>query len=274
MDAWVKNLNVETYGPEDGEPVLLLHGWGSNAGLMRPLAFALQDAYRVYNIDLPGHGQSPVPPEPWGIPEHAQLVEAFINQVIGQAPHFVGHSNGGRISLYMASDPDLQKHIQSLSLISPSGVKPRRTMKYHFKKTLASSLKAPFRLFPSKLRNYGLDWLRHTLIWRMLGSSDYSQLKGVMREVFVKTVNCLLDDRLNLIDKPTLLFWGTEDTAISRHQMDVLLHQIKGSELVPLEGAGHYGHLDQPAIVTGGLRHFLDHLTTRKTTANKTTATT
>lgn len=261
MLSWVKNLHIERYGPKDAAPVLVLHGWGSNAGLMRALATSLQDGYRVYNVDLPGHGQSPLPPASWGIPEHAALVEALIKQEIGSPAHIVGHSNGGRIALYMASEPVYAAHIQSLILISPSGVKPRRTLKYHVKKGIATVLKAPFLFLPHKLKAYGLDWMRHTLIWRMLGSSDYSQLNGVMREVFVKTVNCHLDDRLGNIEKPTLLFWGTEDTAISSYQMEVLQKKIKSSELVRLEGASHYGHLDQPAIVSAGLRHFLDHLT-------------
>lgn len=261
MLSWVKNLHIERYGPEDAAPVLVLHGWGSNAGLMRALATSLQDGYRVFNIDLPGHGQSPLPPEPWGIPEHAALVAALITREIGGPVHFVGHSNGGRIALYMASDPALASHIQSLTLISPSGVKPRRTLKYHLKKGIATALKAPFQILPRPLKAYGLDWMRHTLVWRLLGSSDYSQLKGVMREVFVKTVNCHLDDRLANIKKPALLFWGTEDEAISDYQMEVLQRKIEGSELVRLEGASHYGHLDQPAIVSAGLRHFLDHLT-------------
>ena len=257
MHSWVKNLHIETYGPEDAEPVLLLHGWGSNAGLMRPLALGLQDQFRVFNIDLPGHGDTPPPPAPWGIPEHAALVQAFIEQEIKQKTHFVGHSNGGRISLYMAGDPTLATHIHTLSLISPSGVKPRRTLKYHLKKSLAIALKTPFKVLPPAVQEYGLDWLRHTLIWQLLGSSDYGQLQGVMREVFVKTVNCYLEDRLKDIHVPTLLFWGDQDSAVSKSQINVLLENIMGSELINLEGASHYGHLDRLNIVVAGMRHFL-----------------
>ncbi len=258
MQTWVKNVYVETTGPAEADPVLLLHGWGSNAGLMRPLAIALQDKYRVYNIDLPGHGQTPQPPAAWGIPEHAALVQTFITEKIGRPTHIVGHSNGGRISFFMASDPELSQQIHSLSLISPSGVKPLRTFKYYLKKGIATSLKAPFNMLPARMQAYGLDWLRHTLIWRMLSSSDYSQLQGIMREVFVKTVNCHLDDRLHLINKPTLLLWGTADTAISKYQVNVANEAIKGSDLVILEGAAHYGHLDQPKPAIEAIRHFLD----------------
>ncbi len=257
MQSWVKNLYIERSGPETAPPVLVLHGWGSNAGLMRPLVTALQDTYHVFNVDMPGHGQTPVPPTAWGIPEHAELVQALINEEIGQPVHVVGHSNGGRISLYMASRPKTAGLIRTLSLISPSGVTPKRSAKYYVKRGIASTLKAPLNLLPGSLKAYGNDWLRHTLIWRMLGSSDYSQLQGVMREVFVKTVNCHIDEDLSEITAPTLLFWGTEDTAISRYQMDYMIAHIPGSELVTLDGATHYGYLDQPQIVTAGIRHFL-----------------
>ena len=267
MLSWLKNLHFETYGDAGAPPLLLMHGWGSNASLMRPIAQALKDQFHIYNIDLPGHGNTPPPPTAWGVPEHAELVQAFIKEEIGQSVHIVGHSNGGRISFLMASDPKMAKNINSLSLISPSGVKPQRTMKYHVKRGIANTLKAPMKLLPGALHDYGQDWLRHTLIWRMLGSSDYSQLQGVMREVFVKTVNCHLEDRLHLIKTPTLLFWGTEDTAISRYQMDIMLSEIKGSELITLEGASHYGYIDQPAIVNEGIRHFLSQLPTQQATA-------
>ncbi len=113
--------------------MLLLHGWGSNAQLMRPVADALTDRYRVYNLDLPGHGLSP-PPEPWGVPEHAALVRRLLEEHIGAPTTVVGHSNGGRIALYMASEPDSSLLIQRLVLVSPSGIPPRRTWKYHAKK--------------------------------------------------------------------------------------------------------------------------------------------
>jgi pimeloyl-ACP methyl ester carboxylesterase len=104
-----------------------------------------------------------------------------------------------------------------------------------------------------------MDWLRHSLVWRVLGSSDYNALDGVMRETFVKTVNHHLDDRVHRITAPTLIFWGDEDTAVSRRQMETLGGAIDDAGLVVLDGAGHYGHLDDPATVISATRHFLDH---------------
>lgn len=251
-------LNSEVRGPSDGSPVLLLHGWGSSLQDMRPLAQALSDAYQTHAVDLPGHGASPPPPRPWGVPEHAQVLQDYVQTEIQSSATLLGHSNGGRIALYMASTPEYASLIDRLVLISPSGVEPERSWNYHVRSALATALKGPVQSLPSSLRTSVQDWLRHSLVWRLLGSSDYNAQQGVMRETFVKTVNDHLDGALRRIQVPTLLFWGTEDEAVPRRQMEVIEEAIDDCGLVELEGTGHFGHLDQPETVISATRHFLE----------------
>ncbi|MBO6576579.1 MAG: alpha/beta fold hydrolase [Rhodothermales bacterium] len=243
-------------GPSGGPPVLILHGWGSSAAVMQGFAQSLEDRYRVLNVDLPGHGLAAAPPESMDMEAHA---EAVAGHLVGPA-HVIGHSNGGRIALYMAGSDRYAHLIRSLTLISPSGVRRPRTAAYHVRRTVATVLKAPFRPLPTFLREPGLDWLRHSLVWRLLGSSDYRKLEGPMRETFVQLVNTYVEERLDRIAAPTLLFWGDADQAILKAQIDVLMAGIPEIGLVTLEGAGHYGFLDQPATVYAGTRHFLDQL--------------
>lgn len=226
-------------------PVLLLHGWGSSAALMQPLAARLAPTCRVHNLDLPGHGHSPPPTHAMGVPEHAALVADYINRKMGGGPiSLVGHSNGGRIGLYMASMPEFASMFSSLILISPSGIKPIRGLSYRIKRAAAKVLRLPARLLPSKAADFFNDWITHSLIWRALGSADYNALSGVMRETFVKTVNFFVHDMVGKIRCPVLLLWGDQDTAISRYQIDQLHSRIPDCGVVVLEGAGHYGHLD------------------------------
>ncbi len=253
------DLNVEVRGPEDAPSLFLLHGWGSSSRDMRPLAEALSASHRTHTIDLPGHGASPPPPEPWGVPEHADLLDTYVHSEIQEPVTVIGHSNGGRIALYMASTPDIADTISRLVLVSPSGVQPKRSLGYHVRSRLASILKAPFQVLPSPLREPAVDWLRHSLVWRLLGSSDYNALSGVMRETFVKTVNHHLNGTLQQIQVPTLLFRGTEDEAVSRRQINVIEDAIDNCGLVELEGAGHFGHLDDLETVLSATRHFLEN---------------
>jgi pimeloyl-ACP methyl ester carboxylesterase len=251
------DLHVEVRGPADAPALLLLHGWGSSAQSLRPLADALASSYRTHTVDLPGHGVSPPPPAAWGVPEHARLLDTYVREEMAASATLVGHSNGGRIALYMASTPDHADLVERLVLVSPSGVEPRRSWKYSLRSGLATALKAPFRVLPPPLQAPAMDWLRHSLVWRILGSSDYNQLSGVMRETFVKTVNHHLDGDLRRIEVPTLVFWGTEDEAVSRRQMAVIEDALDDCGLVELDGAGHYGHLDAFDTVLSATRHFL-----------------
>ena len=265
MDAFdpaafdLSRLHAETTGPEGAPPLLVLHGWGSSALMMRPVADVLADRFRVYNVDLPGHGRTPAPPAPWGVPEYAALVARYLagQRIAGPIPA-VGHSNGGRILLYMASEDAYAGLFSRLVLVSPSGVTPRRGAGYHARRVAARALKAPFELLPDgAAKDFGLDWLRHSLVWRALGSSDYNRLTGTMRGTFVRTVGHHLDDRLGRIAAPVLVLWGDRDEAVSRYQMDVLTARVPDAGLVVLDGAGHYGYLDRMDLVEAAARAFL-----------------
>jgi len=258
----VEAVHVDRAGPATAPPVLLLHGWGSSAALMRPLTDALADMFAVFALDLPGHGHSPPPPEPWGIGAHVRLVREVIRKRIHPAHGTValpviGHSNGGRIALFLAADPEARALVDRLILISSSGIPRRRSAGVKVRSAIAKLVKTPFTWLPEPVRSPATDWLHHSLLWRALGSSDYRALDGVMRATFVRVVNSYVDDRLDQITAPTLLFWGTNDEAITREQMRRLEDGLPDAGLVPLDGAGHYGYLDAPGPVIAGTRHFL-----------------
>ncbi len=230
--------------------------------MMEPVAQAFSDNWRVYAPDLPGHGLSPAPPGPWGIPEYARLVCRLID-AFGSGPvPVIAHSNGGRIALYIASENDLRGRLSRLVLVSPSGIRPLRSARYYVKRTIAEATKAPFRVLPEPFRGRSLNWLRRTLLWKALGSSDYRAAEGVMRDVFVRTVAFHLDDRVHRIQMPTLIFRGDQDEAISAVQMDRLVRAIPGAAFVPLRG-GHYAYIDDLAAFLAAARPFLEPDRTR-----------
>lgn len=258
VGEFLEHLHAEVTGPTGAPPLLLLHGWGSSAELMRGAAAGLEGRFRVHNLDLPGHGRTPPPPEPWGVPEYAALVAAYIEEHDLPPLPAVGHSNGGRILLYMASDERTAGLFSRLVLVAPSGVTPQRPPSYYLKTAWIKTIKAPFALLPEgPLRARGLAWLRSTVYWRLVASSDYQRSEGVMRDTFVKTVTHHLDERLGRIGVPTLLVWGDRDDAVSRYQMEVLEREIPDAGLVVLEGAGHYAYLDDPATYQAAVTHFL-----------------
>lgn len=256
--SFAPRVHVELAGPEGAPPLLVLHGWGSSASVMRGAFAALSDAWRIHNVDLPGHGRTPPPPSAWGVPEYAELVANYVRSE-GIAPlPVLAHSNGGRIALHLASDPTTADLFTRLALVSPSGVRPHRKAGYYLRRAWAGLLKAPFRVLPDgPLRRRGLDWVRSTIYWRLIASSDYLQASGVMRETFVKTVNYHLDDRLRRVRVPLLVMWGDRDADVSRYEVETMVEAVADARLEVLPGAGHYGFLDAPAAYASAVRSFL-----------------
>jgi len=221
------------------------------------MAAWLENTHTVVSVDFPGHGRSPNPPSPWGVPENASLVQQVVNQTIEGPFSIIAHSNGGRVALFLASEDGGLPGLEKIVLISPSGVRRKRTLRYYIRISVATILKAPFQILPGRPGEFALDWLRHSLIWRLLGSSDYRSLDGVMRDSFVKTVNYYIEQRLNAVPYPVLIFRGRKDEAITQAQVETMEHAIPDAGLVTVEEAGHYAFLDRPDIVRAAIIHFL-----------------
>ena len=83
-----------------------------------------------------------------------------------------------------------------------------------------------------------------------MGSGEYNQLSGVMRETFVKSVTEYLEKCLPLISHDILLLWGRNDDATPVYQGERIEKGIKNSALVIIEDAGHYAFLDKPKQFT------------------------
>ena len=83
-----------------GPPLVLLHGWALHAGLFAPLIPELARRFRVYAVDLPGHGYSPpVAPNSFDAIVQA-LDDAFAS--VGEPLSVLGWSFGGMLALRWA----------------------------------------------------------------------------------------------------------------------------------------------------------------------------
>ena len=251
-------VRVYENGPQTGETLVVLHGWGSSSDLMAPLTRRLSAKWRTVAIDMPGHGSSPAPPSAWSVRDHAQIVSEVVRMLKIEAFALVGHSNGGRISIELASNQSIKLKPSFLILISPSGIPRNRTAAYYVRLWTAKVLKWPFYLFPGVIKEFGLDWLRNSLIWKFLGSSDYRALTGVMKDTFVRTVNHYVVDQLPSVKCPVVVFWGSNDDAITRRQMEILVLELPDAGLFVLENAGHFGYLDQPDPIVSTIQAMLD----------------
>lgn len=239
-----QSIIYQTIG--EGKPLLILHGWGSSKRVMMPVAKNLSHLRKSYVPDLPGFGDSPEPDQGWSIDDYTDAVEAFIKELPYEKIDVLVHSFGGRIILKLLAREFGKTHIDKVLITGGAGMKPKRSMKYYIRKYTAKILKAPFMILPGSLSEKALSWLRSTSVWKSLGSSDYSELSGVMRETFVKSVTEYLEPCLPKIPHEVLLIWGRNDDATPVYQGQRIEKGIKRAALVIIEDAGHYAFLDKP----------------------------
>ncbi len=100
-------LNVHRFGPEDGVPVLAMHGVTSHGRRFVHLAPEALPDRRVLAVDLRGHGHSDWEP-PWDVATHLDdLRETLDAEGVTQPVDVIGHSFGGLLALgLLAQSPE------------------------------------------------------------------------------------------------------------------------------------------------------------------------
>lgn len=233
------DIHYEIFG-ESGKPLLLLHGWMANINAMAPIWQYFKEKRRVYVIDFPGQGGgTKEPPMAWNVAMHAEMVATFIEKLDLAKVDVIGHSFGGRVSIYLASHfPQL---VDKVILTDSAGIKPKFNLKrwikirsYKFAKMLlkAFNKKEAYEQKLAKLR-------------QKRGSSDYNNISSdIMRQTFNSVVNEDLTKYLKDIKAPTLLVWGEQDKDTPLYMAKKMERHIKDSGVVTLKGAGHFSYID------------------------------
>jgi pimeloyl-ACP methyl ester carboxylesterase len=72
----------------------------------------------------------------------------------------------------------------------------------------------------------------------------------------VKVVNEDLEPYMHLVQCPTLLIWGDQDTATPLSDAKRMEELIPDAGLVVCQGAGHFSFAEQPGKVNGALISF------------------
>lgn len=109
-------LAAHLFGPQDGLPVIALHGWLDNANSFARLAPKLR-GLRILALDMAGHGHSDHRPAGagYGLPDYAHDVLQVARQMGWEKFSLLGHSLGAIISVIVAGA--LPDRISRLALI-------------------------------------------------------------------------------------------------------------------------------------------------------------
>lgn len=230
-------VNYVQYG--NGKDIILLHGWGQNIEMMKPIGDMLSSNYKITILDLPGFGESDEPKYAWTLKDYSDMLEQLVNELNIKKPIIMGHSFGGRVAIYYSSYHSITKLV-----LFGSPVRPERS---------TNSIKVKVLKYLKQLPGMGKIAER---MKKYIGSRDYKAASTIMRQVLVNVVNQDLSEYAKQIEEPTLLIWGDNDLEASIDDARLLENIMIDAGVVVLPGT-HYAYLENLPQVINILNNFL-----------------
>ena len=275
-------LHHVTAGPEDGDLVVLLHGFPECWYAWRHQIPALADAsYRVVAPDLRGYGRSSRPEgvAAYGVERVAGDVRDLVGSFDRESAAIVGHDWGGVVATATALyHPAVVDRLAVLNAPYPTNVTDQFSVRQALRSSYAAFFQLPSvpeRLFRARefallerafadakpgayteteLAVYREAWSQPGALTAMLnyyrafGRDTVSDLVGGDSAWTAgRRVNC-----------PTLLLWGEKDRALGPEVREAFERSVSDCETKRYPTASHWLHAEFPERVSGDLREFLD----------------
>ncbi|MGB2964144.1 MAG: alpha/beta hydrolase [Anaerolineales bacterium] len=251
---YLADLYYQAYHADDPnrKPLVLIHGAGGEH-LSWPSQVRRLASYRVYSLDLPGHGKS----RRHGlqrISAYAEIVISWLNQLELPRVFLCGHSMGGAIALWIAVNyPD---RIQGLILIGTGARLPVNL-------TLIEDL-ADANVYTAAVENIcrwsfsiHADPRQVTDVKKIMLKTRPSVLQGDFRACAAFNLTAQLDQ----VQAPTLIVVGEQDKMTPLRFSEELEGGIQGADLVILPQTGHMVPLEKPQSTADLIRTFLRKVT-------------
>lgn len=240
MTINIRNININYIQYGSGSDVVLLHGWGQNIAMMKPIGDRLQKNHRITILDFPGFGESEEPKTALTVYDYCEILEELLKKLKVKKPVIMGHSFGGRIAIIYASRNEVKKVVLFGSPCIRKEVKP--------------SLK--LRMLKSLKKIPGINKLEG-FAKNHMGSRDYKNASEIMKKILVNVVNEDLSECAKKINVPTLLIWGDRDTEAPVEDAKELEKIIPDAGLIVLPNSTHYAYLENLPQVINILNNFL-----------------
>lgn len=239
-------IYFETYG-NSNKTILILPGWGNNSHTFTNIINLLKDKYKIYIIDYPYFGNSPLPNKELTIYDYSDLIYYFIKHNHINNPIIIAHSFGGRIASIICNKIKINK----LILIDVAGIK-RFNIKVFIKNKLYKLLKKLTYLLPKSIQVK----VRNKLL-KKFSSNDYLNIPNIMKRTFQNIVNEDLRKYYKTITAETLIIWGEKDLDTPLKDALYLNKVIKNSALIIYKYSSHFSYLDNSYLTNKILEKYL-----------------
>ena len=241
--------NIEYLSGGEGEPLVLLHGFGADKEYwVWPFKY-LRRHFRIISPDLPGFGQSGRDPEAgYTVYDQVERVHNFTQAIGLKSYHLGGNSMGGNIAgIYAARYPD---EVKSLWLLAPGGVlsalpSEREELLERNENILVVDSKEGFdRLmdFCFVKQPHIPGPIKRVLIERSIADHDWHA--KIFQDLFDHPAS--LETALKDLPVPTLILWGHQDRLLHVSGAQILKSIMPNAQAIVMPDTGHMPMMEKP----------------------------
>ena len=264
LDVGGQAVHVEQSGA--GEPIVLLHGFGESTYSWRLVAPELASRHRVIAIDLNGFGYTERLRDPaaYTIDGQMRLVLGVLDRLGVERAHFVGHSYGGGLTLWIAAHHP--ERVRSMALVDStlprysatrrSRAANLRPLTYVYLRTVAMR---PGYVQKSLRASYGDDALATAEVSRAY--LDRLRIEGIDDAYYgLMAKNGAPSPEVDLatIRAPALVVWGRDDELTSVANGERFAAGLPDARLAVIPDCGHSPMEERPRELLAELLPFLD----------------
>jgi 3-oxoadipate enol-lactonase len=259
-NAHVNGIDLFYEAEGEGEPVLLLPGFGCDRAAWSFAAPPLAARHRVIRPDNRGTGHSGAPDIPTSIRQMADDMAGLLDHLALGRVHVAGHSMGGQVAQELAlAHPG---RVLSLTLLS-TWARPDQRLR----SLTALWGELPRTLDPRSYIRVILPWVFTEAFFEAAGAVEQAIALWVTppsppapHALYHQSRAVLGSDtsgRAGGIRCPTLVLVGGQDILTPARFSEELTRLIPGSRLAVLDRGGHNCLIEAPEPVAGAMLDFL-----------------
>ncbi|AZO44922.1 alpha/beta fold hydrolase [Mesorhizobium sp. M7D.F.Ca.US.005.01.1.1] len=248
-------MTASLFAAEQGvgsKAIVLLHGFGGCHDVWREVISALAPSTHTLAYDLPGHGLSLDFPAAGPAKVAARAVLADLSERRLKRVHLVGHSMGGAVAALMAlAAPE---RIASLTLLAPGGLGPEINGPL-LRRYAGAADRSEIRACLVAMSGPGTRPFDRTVdaLWEMRRRPG--QLEKLVEIAVAMTMGdrqgVIPHDRLDSLNMPVMVVWGTDDAVLPFTQADDLPAHFHVHHVLE---AGHMLTEEAPKLVAEIIR--------------------
>lgn len=233
----------------DTLPVVLLHGAAGNRLSWAPDIRRLK-GYRVFALDLPGHGKSATKDAQQTIAGFAKKVIDWLDAVDLRRAVFVGHSMGGAIALELGLR--YPQNVLALGLIS-TGVRLRVNPQMLQLASTSATFTEALNIITAYSFSENTPRRLVELATKRMAETRPSVLHGDLRACNSFDVK----EQTPRINRPVIVICGTDDQMTPLRHSQYMASTIPHAQLHVINRAGHMLILERSTEVAAVLDSFL-----------------